>query len=78
MFKFKKIAGRTDNDNIKGDKLMVSLKYLSNFWRTLEMSLINFEINLILIWSQNCFIIDARIANQILISVYVPLATLWT
>ena len=76
MFKFKKIAGRTDNDNIKGDKLMVSLKYLSNFWRTLEMSLINFEINLILIWSQNCFIIDARIANQILISVYVPLATL--
>ena len=76
MFKFKKIAGRTDNDNIKGDKLMVSLKCLSNFWRTLEMSLINFEINLILIWSQNCFIIDARIANQILISVYVPLATL--
>ena len=30
---------------------MVSLKYLSNFWRTLQMSLINCEINLILTWS---------------------------
>ena len=27
---------------------MVPLKYLSTFWRTLEMPLINFEINLIL------------------------------
>ena len=32
---------------------MVLLKYLSNFWNaiTLEMSLINCEINLILTWS---------------------------
>ena len=28
---------------------MVPLKYLSNYWRTLEMPLINCEINLILI-----------------------------
>ena len=33
---------------------MVPLKYLSNFWRTLEMLLINCEINLILTWSANC------------------------
>ena len=36
---------------------MVSLVYLSNFWRTLEMPLINCEINFILTWSVNCFII---------------------
>ena len=30
---------------------MVPLKYLSNFWRTLEMPLINFEVNFILTWS---------------------------
>ena len=43
---------------------MVSLKNLSNFWRTLEMPLINFEIKL-LIWSANCFVIDAFIANWV-------------
>ena len=43
---------------------MVPLKYLSNFYRTLEILLINCEIDLILIWSANCFIIDAPIKNQ--------------
>ena len=32
---------------------MIPLKYLSNFWRTLEMALINCEINLIPTWSPN-------------------------
>ena len=36
---------------------MVQLKYLSNFWRTLEMLLINCEINLNLNWSKNCVIV---------------------
>ena len=31
--------------------VMVSLKYFINFWRTVEMPLINCEINLILTWS---------------------------
>ena len=43
---------------------MVQLKYLSNFWRTLEMSLINCEINLILTWSANCVVIYNNVANQ--------------
>ena len=30
------------------------LKHLSNFWKTLNMPLIYCEINLILIWSENC------------------------
>ena len=41
-FKFKtKMAGRTGNDGTKDVKIMVSLTYLSIFWRTLEMPLIN-------------------------------------
>ena len=38
---------------------MVPLKYLSKFWRTLELQLINCEINLILTWSANCVISNA-------------------
>ena len=43
---------------------MVPLKYLSNFWRTIEMPLINCEINLILTWSANCVINYTNVANQ--------------
>ena len=43
---------------------MVPLRYLSNFWRTLEMPLINCEFNLILDWSSNCVIVYINIANQ--------------
>ena len=40
-----KITGKTpDNGNEKNVEIMVPLKYLSNFWRTLEMPLINCEI----------------------------------
>ena len=47
-----KITGNTPADgNTKDVEIMVPLKYLSNFWRTLEMPLINCEINLILTWS---------------------------
>ena len=43
-----KITGNTpDDSNTKNVEIAVSLKYLSNFWKTLEMTLINCEINLI-------------------------------
>ena len=44
---------------------MVPLKYPSNFWATLDIPLINCEINLVLIWSEYCFMIDAPATNQI-------------
>ena len=48
-FKFKaKITGQTGDDGTKDVEIMVPLKYLINFWRTLEMPLINCEVNLIL------------------------------
>ena len=52
-FNFKaKITSQTkDNGRIKKVDIMVPLKYRSNFWRALEMPLINCEVNLILIWS---------------------------
>ena len=48
-FNFKaKITGQTDNNGrIDNFKIMVPLKYSSNFWRTLEMPLINCEVNLV-------------------------------
>ena len=57
-FKFKiKVTGTTPNDdNEKDIEIMVPLKYLSNFWRTLELPLINCEVNLILTWSSTCVI----------------------
>ena len=35
---------------------MVSLKYLSYFGRTLEMPLINCEINVFLTWPEKCIV----------------------
>ena len=38
LFKSKQIrTGERDDDGLKNVKITVSLKYLSNFWRTLEM-----------------------------------------
>ena len=55
-FKFKtKVTSQTGNDVTKDFEIMVLLKYLSNFWRTLEMPLINCDINFFLTWSPNCF-----------------------
>ena len=64
LFNFKtKITGQTTNDGIINVEIMVPLKYLSNFWKTLEMPLINCEIELILDWSANCVIIYTDVAN---------------
>ena len=47
-FKFKtKITGQPNNDGeINGVRIMVPLKYLSNFWRTLEIPLLILKLNL--------------------------------
>ena len=64
-FNFKvKFTGRTGNNGTKDVETMVPLKYLSNFWRTLEMPLINCEVNLILTWSSTCVLISTKIDGQ--------------
>ena len=76
-FNFKaKITGQTGDNGTN--------KYLSNFWRTLEIPLINCEINLILTWSANCVMVYINIANQgatfaiTETKLYVPVVTLST
>ena len=55
-----KITGKTpDTGNTKDVATPVPLKYLSNFWRTLELPLINCEINLIFTWSEDCVVSSA-------------------
>ena len=60
---------------------MVPLKLLSNFWRTLEMPLINCEVNLILTWSSTCVTNESNGAGTFAITdtkLYVPVVTLST
>ena len=72
-FNFKtKITGQTaansNNGNIAGRvdvEIMVPLKYLSNFWKTLEMPLISCEVELILNWSANCVLIYTDVADRV-------------
>ena len=45
--------------NTKDVEIIVPLKYLDNFWRTLEMPLINCEVNLILTWSKDFVITNS-------------------
>ena len=64
-FNFKvKFTGQTENNGTKDVEIMVPLKYLSNFWRTLEMPLINCEVNLILTWSSTCVLVATGVQNQ--------------
>ena len=77
-----KIAGKTPAfGNQKDIEIMVPLKHLSNFWRTLEMLLINCEVNLILTWSSTCVITNSAGVGAFKITdtkLYVPSVTLST
>ena len=77
-----KITGKTrDDGNEKDAEIMVPLKYLSNFWRTLEMPLIICEVSLILTWSSTCVITNSTGEGKFEITdtkLYVPVVTLST
>ena len=77
-----KITGKTPNNgNEKDVEMMAPLKYLSKLCRTLEMPLINCEVNLILTWSSTCVIINSTGAGAFKIpdtKLYVPVVTLST
>ena len=58
---------------------MVLVKYLSNFWRSLETLLISCEVNLILTWSSSCVITNSTGAGTFKITdtkLYVSVVTL--
>ena len=84
-FNFKtKITGQINNNEIINVEIMVPLKYLSNFWITIEMPLINGEIELILTWSRICLVIYTNVDDQVHTftitetNLYVPIVTLST
>ena len=55
-YKTRITEGLEDSNTEKNVEIVWPLKYLSNFWRTLDIPLINCEINLIFTWSENCVI----------------------
>ena len=79
-----KITGQTDNNGRIDVEIMAPLKYLSNFWITLEMPFTNCEVELILTWSAGCAIIYTYVAEQVPTftitetNLYVPVVTLST
>ena len=77
-----KITGKTPADrNTKNVEIIVPLKYLSIFWKTLEMPLINCEVNLQLTWSRDCVITNSTGEGKFAITetkLYVPVVTLST
>ena len=80
----KKNNSETGNNDTKNVEIMVPLKYLSNFWRTLAMPVINCKINFILTCFANCIISSNTAANQPAafgitdIKLYTPVVTLST
>ena len=72
------IIGNTPADNNKKDiEIIVPLKCLNNFWRTLEIPLTNVDI--ILTWSSTCVITNSTGAERFAITdtkLYVPVVTL--
>ena len=47
-----------DNDSLTNVKVVSLLKHLSNFWRALNIPLINCQVILILTWSENYVLAD--------------------
>ena len=79
--KLSKTTCQTEGNGTKNFKIMIPLK--CNFWRTLEMSLINFEINLNLNWFKNYIIVANNENQDAAFSItdtilYVPIMTLST
>ena len=67
-----------DGVAIRSVKVVVPLKYLSNFFRSLEMPLINCKIKLNLTWKKKC-VLSTGAGNAVFImndtEMYVPVVT---
>ena len=80
LFKNKaSIIGNIVNSGTKNAvKTAVPLKYLSNFWKSLEMPLINCKVELSLNWIERCLLNVANAANFKITDakLYIPIVTL--
>ena len=79
-FRYKaNLIGNTEANGTKnGVKIAVPLKYLSNFWRSLKMPLINCKVELSLKWYERCLLTAANTATFRITDakLYVPIVTL--
>ena len=79
-FKYKaNLIGNAENNGTKnGVKIAVPLKYLSNFWRSLEMPLITCKVELSLKWHERCSLTAPTTATFTITDAkrYVPIVTL--
>ena len=57
-YKTKVIWSMPNDNNTLATEIVVPFKYLSNFWRSLDLQLINCKIELDLSWSQECIICE--------------------
>ena len=64
-FKYKQKLLAGQEMMAKNTEIWAALKYWSIFWKSLEMQLINCEINLMLTWSEDCIIIPGGINDQV-------------
>ena len=86
-FKYKAaLLGKTadaanNTSSVKEPKIVVPLKYLSNFWRSLEIPLINCKVYLELSWIEDCILSSAGNTAKFVITdtkLHVPIVTLST
>ena len=80
-----KLIKVTDDNNVNNVKLVVPLKYVSNFFRSLELPIVNCKIDLELTLHKDCIISSADAAAGQVVSfmitdtkLYVPIVTLST
>ena len=76
-----KAAVNNTSSFVKDAKIVVPLKYLSNFWRSLEMPLINCKVLLELNWIEECILSSAGDSAKLAITdaeLHVPIVTLST
>ena len=87
LFKYKAVlVGKTADLNnrnsfVKNAKIVVLLNYLSNFWRSLEIPLINCKTHLELNWIEDCILPsagDSAKFETIDAKLHVPIVTLST
>ena len=82
-FKYKAgLVGKTEGF-VDGNSFVknVTLKYLSNFWRSLEMPLINCKVHLQMTWTGNCVLSragDSATFKIINANLYLSIVTLST
>ena len=74
-------AVNNTNSSVTNTKIVVPLKYLSNFWILLEMLLINYKIHLELNWFEGCILSSDGHSAKFKImdtKLHVPIVTLST